>query len=126
MISMHHQCQPRSAGPTSGATGADQAVEKGAHKRRPPARAFRRLHHASALQLDHAAPTSNEPSRPVAPCAVQTRKSKRKYSISWSLQTYILSSYLFVLSHVIAWCCPGQSQTSSPEAEAARHPGPSK
>ena len=41
-ISMPHRRQPRSAGPTSGATGADRAVENGAHERRPPARAFRR------------------------------------------------------------------------------------
>ena len=29
-ISMHHRRRPRSAGPTSGATGADRAVENGA------------------------------------------------------------------------------------------------
>ena len=33
-ISMHHRRQPRSAGPTSGATGADRAVENGAQMER--------------------------------------------------------------------------------------------
>ena len=33
-ISIHHRRQPRSAGPTSGATGADRAVENGAQMER--------------------------------------------------------------------------------------------